>query len=300
MHTINPKITTAGLALPLGSAITHIAVGTALYTPSGNETALRAEVARFPITSGGNQAQRRVVIGTTFTDADPAGKVLLGKTIGEIGFLCGNTLFCLSSDPVTSLFYKSAGLDIAFSYALDTSALPPNAVVVNINSDVAGMAALIGQHRLDPNAHPQYATQTTIQTASLVYAKDVGAVNAYRAHYTPAIGALVDGMTLGCQATSSNAGAATFAVNDLPAKPLLGASQVPLQGGEIKSGGKFIAMWHADAASWILIWASGGAVQVGNATQSAHAVPLAQAQAIAAAAVKKSAARKLMMFIGSA
>lgn len=87
MHTNNPKITVAGLALSLGSAITHIAVGTAFYAPNGSETALRAEIARFPITSGSNQALRHILIGATFTDTDPNGKTLVGKAVAE--FSCG-------------------------------------------------------------------------------------------------------------------------------------------------------------------------------------------------------------------
>lgn len=276
MHTINPKITTAGLALPLGSAITHIALGTALYAPSGSEVALRAEVARFPITSGGSQSQRQVVIGATFTDVDPAGKSLVGKTIGEIGFYCGNTLFCLASDPVASLFVKSLGLDIAYSYALDTSALPPNSVTVNINSDVAGMAALMGQHRLDPNAHAQYATQAAIQAGSLLYAADSGTVNNYRATYAPAITAFSDGMQLGFQAANANTGAATFSANGLPPKPLLGGAHSPLQGGEMIAGSRCIVAWHAALNSWILLASTGGAQQVALATKSNHALQFGQ------------------------
>ena len=49
MHTINPPNHPAGLALPLGRAITHIAVGSAFYAPNGSETVLSAEVALFPI-----------------------------------------------------------------------------------------------------------------------------------------------------------------------------------------------------------------------------------------------------------
>lgn len=160
---LNPKITKAGLALlPNGSAtgfvvtLTHIAIGTALYVPTSDDFSLRAEVARYAISSGSNPTPTSIQVGTTITDTDPQGRSPNGLAIGEIGFYAGSVLFAIWSQSTTPLFVKSASFDVPFAYTLDVSVLPVGSVIVTTTTDPAGMAALILQHEAKADPHPKY------------------------------------------------------------------------------------------------------------------------------------------------
>lgn len=183
--TLNPKITNAGLALmPTGDAtgfsvqLTHIAIGLGLYSLGGtgdaddtaarSMVALKNEIARYAISSGTNPNATSIQIGTTITDTDPNGKSPNGKSIGEIGFYAGNTLWAVWSRADSALFVKSAGFDIPFAYTLDTSAFPQNSVTVTVATDPQGMAALILQHKAEPDPHPQYATDADVAALTAV------------------------------------------------------------------------------------------------------------------------------------
>jgi hypothetical protein len=168
----NPKLTAAGLALfpqatqpGFSVTLTHVAIGTGLYTPAvdangrATQTALTAEVARYAITSGSNPDSYSVQVGTTITDTDDTGRSPNGKSIGEIGFYCGNTLFAVWSQPSTPLFVKSATLDVPFAYTLDISILPAASVVVSVSTDTTGMASLINQHEAKTDPHPGYVLE---------------------------------------------------------------------------------------------------------------------------------------------
>lgn len=126
------------------------------------------------------------------------------------------------------------------------------------------------------------ASQAQVQSNVLAYANDTGTANAYAAAFLPAVTTLTDGMVLEFQALNLNTGASTFAPNGLAAKPIIGSAHVALQGGEITASGKVELMYHSGLASWVLLASTGGAVQVGTAIQSQHAVTLAQAQSLVA------------------
>ena len=129
-------------------------------------------------------------------------------------------------------------------------------------------------------ALPQAAPLSVVQNNGLCYAVDTGAANAYAAAYNPAVTSLTDGMVLEFKAANANNGAATFSPNGLAAKAIVGGAHAVLQGGEIVVGGEVELMWHATLNSWVLLGSTGGALQVGTATQSQHAVSLAQAQTL--------------------
>lgn len=163
--TLNPKITTAGLAIApsvqnpgISVTLTHVALGTGRYVPNGSEVALRAEVARYAITSGTNPSPRTVQVGLTITDLDATLRSPNGKGIGEVGFYAGNTLFAVWSQDAEPLFYKSAAFDIPMAYTLDVSSLPNNAVTVTVDVNKAGLDTLILSHEAKADPHPQYLT----------------------------------------------------------------------------------------------------------------------------------------------
>ncbi len=165
MASLSPKITQAGLALfpqvPLPGfqvKLTHIAIGTARYVPTGEETALQAEVARYPVLANltSKPAATSVQVGVNITSQDPQGRSPDEKWIGEIGFYSDDTLFAVWSQQTNALFYKSAEISVPFAYTLDVSVLPAGSVTVVVSPDAASMQALLFAHELAADPHPQY------------------------------------------------------------------------------------------------------------------------------------------------
>lgn len=162
---LNPKITKAGVGISpspqtpgLHVELTHVALGTARYAPVGTEVALRAEVARFAITSGTSPAPGVIQIGCTISDLDPFGKSPNGKAIGEIGFYAGNTLWAVWSQEAEALFVKSPAFDVPMAYVMDVSVLPAGAVTVTVDPSKQGLEALILAHEAKADPHSQYLT----------------------------------------------------------------------------------------------------------------------------------------------
>ncbi|MGO4379752.1 hypothetical protein [Pseudoduganella sp. RAF53_2] len=120
------------------------------------------------------------------------------------------------------------------------------------------------------------AIKTISQAPGGNYAIDTGTANAYAAGFAPAITARTDGLTLKFRATTSNTGAVTFSPDGLASKPILGGAQAALQGGEIVAGGIVEVVWNALLDAWVLLGCTGGAQQVGLATNPKHAVQKSQ------------------------
>ena len=110
----------------------------------------------------------------------------------------------------------------------------------------------------------------------LLYALDIGTVNAFAANYNPVVTSLKDGEVLGFKALHTNTGASTFSPNSLTGKPIYGAAQLDLQGGEILAHSDVWVQYNSSlnngSGAWMIISSSGGALQVAIATQSFHAL----------------------------
>lgn len=132
------RFTSAGLAelvqaknQGLKGAITHVAAGTASYTPTGAETALKAE-------------KQRVAIGD-YEDLGP-GQMRMAAVfggsqeyqVGEFGFfLESGTLLAVFSVAGTLLNYKATSAVMVQKFTLDISALPTDSVTVVVDgSDI--------------------------------------------------------------------------------------------------------------------------------------------------------------------
>ena len=131
---INPIITNAGLNVftPMATGIeftfTHVAVGTGTSAVNANDTALQTEIDRFPIAGGGinldgKSASINALI-TNHANANPQ-----DYDITEFGFygLDGNNntvLFAIHRQN-TTIVHKVSGADIALSFVIGLSALPP-------------------------------------------------------------------------------------------------------------------------------------------------------------------------------
>nr|WP_199065137.1 pyocin knob domain-containing protein [Chromobacterium sp. ASV5] len=119
-----------------------------------------------------------------------------------------------------------------------------------------------------------------LQSGSISFAIDTGTTNNYAVMLTPAQTVRQEGEVIRFKAKTTNTGSSTL--NDgLGAAPLVGGAHQPLQGGEIVAGGDAWAQWNASIGangSYILLFCTGAAEQVANATQSQHAVTLGQVQ----------------------
>lgn len=116
-----------------------------------------------------------------------------------------------------------------------------------------------------------------LRSGALLHGVDSGTANARVVNYTPAVPALVNGMALWFQSASANTGAVTLNINGLGARPVLGLGQAALQGGEIVAGGKCQVVYASGSNSFVLVASTGGALPVGAATKSQHAMQFGQA-----------------------
>ncbi|MEE1888498.1 phage tail-collar fiber domain-containing protein [Pseudomonas carassii] len=131
---LQPVITKAGLAAVwradnsgLAVKITHIALGTAGYSPSTEQKALRTEAARHVI-AGGERLGNNQLHLTAIADGAHA------FWVREVGFVLEDgTLFAVWSHPSEALAYKPAGTDLLLAYDLSLSALPADSVTIVSN-----------------------------------------------------------------------------------------------------------------------------------------------------------------------
>ncbi|MDF7627731.1 phage tail protein [Erwiniaceae bacterium L1_55_4] len=118
---------------------------------------------------------------------------------------------------------------------------------------------------------------SAVQQGTMTYTADTGAANAYVASFIPALPTLADGMRVTFKAKTANSGASTLAVNGGSAYPLYSHANQALQGGEIVANGLVEVEWNSTLTAWVMCGNSGGALPVGPATQSNHALQLGQA-----------------------
>lgn len=162
------------------------------------------------------------------------------------------------------------------------------------------MAAVLGQFAADYSGNNSVddGTTTTLEanlvaairnaTKTGVILADTGAANAYAAVNAPPLvaGTWVDGVIQQVKIAHANTGASTYAPDGLTAIPIYGLGLQPLQGGELALNGTVVLM-HATIAGVnsgnpiaVLMECAGGAQQIAPATQSQHAVPMAQAAGV--------------------
>ena len=163
---IVPTLTRAGLAAirnlqgsGLQGTLSAIAVGSGTgagmsavgYTPTGAETALKAEQARVPLLSG-------TLLGDPTSLTDPLGFRVTAEVppvpqggatypINEVGFILSDgTLLALWSDPAYPLAFSTtlAAVDLALDLFLQQ--LPPNALTITVqNPDVPDTTGVLAE-----------------------------------------------------------------------------------------------------------------------------------------------------------
>lgn len=131
MSELQPVITKAGLSAVwrkdktgLAAQITHVVIGTAGYTPANTQTALRNQVAVYPISDGETLSSTLLHV-TAVADGPQA------IWVREIGYLLSDgTLFAVWSHATDVLAYKPAGNKLLLAYDLSLTALPPDSVTI--------------------------------------------------------------------------------------------------------------------------------------------------------------------------
>ncbi len=103
-----------------------------------------------------------------------------------------------------------------------------------------------------------------------------GTANALTASINPAPTAYTDDLVVVVRTTAANTAGVTLAVNGLAATAVVGQAHSALQGGELVANGFACFAYSTALAKFVLVWATGGAEQIGNATQSQQAVALGQ------------------------
>lgn len=110
--------------------ITHVALGTAGYTPSRSATSLQAEVAREPIAGGANVSGTQIHLTAIFNDNNQ----FSAKEIGF--FLSDGTLFAVDSHPTDILIYKHSSATLIEAFDLVLDAVPTGSITVNTTGDL--------------------------------------------------------------------------------------------------------------------------------------------------------------------
>ena len=172
---IVPRITSAGLIAASNASangtvisITHVAVGTGAYEPTGQETALLQRRVTAPIAGGGGipgTAQHRIHTALQATGTDRF-------DISEVGFYLGHpdtggVLFAVASRESPSYFEINSEFLLTASYTLGLAALPPGSVQVVVDQNYNAMLQLIGNHETAANPHPLYVRTNQIEAITL-------------------------------------------------------------------------------------------------------------------------------------
>lgn len=105
-----------------------------------------------------------------------------------------------------------------------------------------------------------------------------GTANALTATITPAPIAYTDDLVVVVRTFGANTGALTLNVNGLGIKNVVGQAHQALGGNETANNGFACFAYSTALGNFVLLWATGGAEQVGTATLPQHAATLAQVQ----------------------
>lgn len=199
---------------------------------------------------------------------DPAAKNIRRQSFNELQFDITTALQELQSGAGVSVF------NLGLAQSLPGGGYPKGAVIPRVD----GLGLWVNNTVANTsNPDTGGAGWSSVFTDGSNFAVDTGIVNAYVGAFSPAIVARSPSRFLSFKVKVSNTGAATF--NDgLGAAPLLGASQQPLQGGELVANGLALVFWNATLNSYVLAFSSGGALPVLAGKSTLHAVNVLQVQ----------------------
>lgn len=201
---------------------------------------------------------------------DPAAKNISRQAFNELMF-----------DATTSLQELQAGVgtspySLALAQSLPGGGYPKGALIPRLAGDGFWLCT-VAANTSNPDTGGVGWVQVAMPQGSF-YAIDTGVANAYSCAFSPALIARSEAQPLAVRIKFTNTGAST--INDgLGTVPLVGTAQAPLQGGEVAANGVALLQWVAAIASYVVVYATGGAVQVAGATKSLQVVNAGQIQA---------------------
>lgn len=176
--TINPTITDAGLAASVDAdanslqiSITHVALGTGAYAPTGSETALLNRLEKVAISSGSTANGPMLDISVLFPSYGGA-----GYDAKEIGFYIGDpdaggVLFAVFSHPTNDGFVFRSSLDFLAQFSIGITRVPEGSVTVSIDPAAAVLHALIDDHKDELDPHPAYLKGSAMAGAVMMFAR---------------------------------------------------------------------------------------------------------------------------------
>ena len=143
-------LNTTGDAVNLSVNLTHVAIGSGRYTPTGKETKIKTLIAKIATASGEVDASNTLQFSATIY----ADKI---TPVYELGLLTEDgTLFAIAAainEPLFTL-YPNVTFVVAFGLALNEASA--DKVTVTINPNASLMPTIMQNHLAAPNPHPQY------------------------------------------------------------------------------------------------------------------------------------------------
>ena len=143
-------LNTTGDAVNLSVNLTHVAIGSGRYTPTGKETKIKTLIAKIATASGEVDASNTLQFSATIY----ADKI---TPVYELGLLSEDgTLFAIAAAINEPLFtiYPNVTFVVAFGLALNEASA--DKVTVTISPNASLMPAIMQNHLAAPNPHPQY------------------------------------------------------------------------------------------------------------------------------------------------
>lgn len=163
--TFNPRITAAGLAATIAAngagldlQLTHIALGSGKYDPTGAETALVNRRETTTIAPGSSAGPATLSVIATFS-----GYVGADYDLGEVGFFAGDpaaggVLFAVASRAGLRYAIRSAAVETYTpQFTLALTGVPAGSISVTVDATGNVAASLVANHIAAANPHPQYA-----------------------------------------------------------------------------------------------------------------------------------------------
>lgn len=147
LGALNPT----GDAVKLSVNLTHVAIGSGRYTPTGKETKIKTLIAKIVTASGDIDAATNTLQFSATIYADKVTPVYELGLLTETG-----ALFAIAASLNEPLFtlYPNVTFVVAFGMSLNEAS--SDKVTVMLNPNVSLMPAIMQNHLAAPNPHPQY------------------------------------------------------------------------------------------------------------------------------------------------
>ena len=180
----------------------------------------------------------------------------------------GSGLPTLQTDQVMPLTLNDAATGLVYETVYATAISGTSVTITRAQEETSAASWLAGDYvSCDPTAW----AIGQLGMGENLFQPDQGNANAYVTKNPVPFTAFVDGMIAGIQVVNANTGASTFQTDGLAATPIYGKALQALQGGEIVAGAMLL-QYRAALSAWVILVSPGGALQVGNATQSLQAL----------------------------